>query len=145
MANHFAPLIRIAPPVYSSFTTGQTGFFIFLTTLLAISISHFWLKSYEDKIRIRLLYGFFVAFSVFCLVWICLQPQLYSILLRILIVCASPLIAHFFVFTTSRKATITFIVTIVLAVFLTILNIFDIQWGQTASFFTSIWNGLLTF
>lgn len=143
---HFAPLGQLNLYLNSSsFTIRQTGIFILTIILLLFSIGHFWLKSYEDKIRIRMLLGFFIAICLFCLLLIGVQPQQYSLFIRILILCASPLIAHFFTFTNSRETNVIFIITVALAFVLTVFNIFNLQMEQFASFFTKIWNGSLIF
>jgi len=91
---------------------------------------HFWLHSFEDKIRIRLLYGFFTSMLLFCTLLLCLQPQHYKVLMPLLTVFASPLIAHFLTFTQSRLTNIVFIVVGVLTLALIVLNL----WRPSLSF-----------
>ena len=104
--------------------------FAFLVILSAAGVIHFWSYSFEEKIRIRLIYGFLTSLLSFTLLFIVLQPQHYDALLRIAIVCASPLIAHVFTFTASRISNILFFVTAGLAVVIAAFSL----WTQSLIF-----------
>lgn len=122
---HFEELTHWTfPPAYGSIGVGRLVALGFTLALAATGAIHFWTRSYEDKIRIRLLYGFFTTMTVYSTLLLALLPHHYEPLMRLLLVTASPLIAHFFTHTSSRLTNVTFIATIVAAVAITMLNIF---------------------
>ena len=125
MAAHFRSLIDFTPfgEAYQSLTVNQVIVLSFTTLLLCISIYRFWKYSFEDKIRIRLIYGFITVMSLLCIVCLLLQPQLYQWLMPLIIAFGSPLIAHFFTFTSSKQTNILFMITAVLSVHITIFNL----------------------
>ena len=103
----------------AAFTFSLSSLARMAAVLLTVALSltgaiHFWTRSYEDKIRIRLLYGFFTTMTAFTTVFLVLQPQHYEPLMRLLLITASPLIAHFFTHTSSRITNILFIAVIIL-------------------------------
>ena len=121
LADHFGELadIRYALPPYPL----ERGILLLFALVLAAGgIMHFWSRSFEDKIRIRLLYGFFITLTALTVLFILAQPQHYDVLMRVLAVCASPLIAHVFTFTSSRLSGILFFTAIALSVALTVLS-----------------------
>ena len=86
-------------------------------------VFHFWQKSFEDKTRVRLLYGFLTALSVSFIVAVLLLPGHYDPLMRLAIVCVSPLVAHFFTFTRTRLTNILFLLAVLIVVALTIYSL----------------------
>ena len=131
MADHFPRLWQLETPFQHFPTTvGLIGVFSFIMIAGIAGIVHFWLRSFEDKIRIRLLYGFFTSMVLLCAFFILLQPQHFEELIRLLTVFASPLIAHFLTLTQSRITNIAFIVISVLALALIVLNL----WMPSLSF-----------
>ena len=96
--------------------------FVFTLALSIIGMAHFWSRSYEDKIRIRLLYGLFTTMTFACAVMLVVQPQHYATLMRLMIVFASPLIAHFFTLTSSRLTNALFIAAIAVAAVIGVLT-----------------------
>lgn len=100
----------------------QILIFVFTLTLSIVGMAHFWSRCYEDKIRIRLLYGLFTTMTFACALMLVVQPQHYATLMRLMLVFASPLIAHFFTLTSSRLTGILFIVAIVLAAVIGVLT-----------------------
>ena len=73
----------VFPADYQAVSIEQWLIFAFLTVTSIASIIHFWMYSYEDKIRIRQLYGFLTAMSLITLLYIVLQPHQYHIFIRI--------------------------------------------------------------
>ena len=123
-ANHFAGLASLPFPYdYTTLTVSQVVAFAFIVVLVATGIVHFWLFSVEDRIRIRQLYAVFIKLSLLTIVFIMLQPQHYSVLLRMLIVTASPIIAHFLTLTHSKVTNVVFIASMVLALLITMFNL----------------------
>ena len=120
---HFQRLVTFGPLFdFSAVTVSQAAIYLFTLILSVMGIIHFWNRSYEDKIRIRLLYGFFTTMTLVCMVFILLQPQHYATLMRLTLVFASPLIAHFLVLTSSKITNIVFVLAIVTTVAITIVN-----------------------
>lgn len=131
MTEHFAKLAQLAVPYRDMTINIGLLAVVVLTVVLSITgIVHFWLHSFEDKIRIRLLYGFFTSMLLFGTLLLCLQPQHYEVLIPLQTVFASPLIAHFLTFTQSRLTNIVFIVVGVLTLALIVLNL----WRPSLSF-----------
>ena len=122
LSQHFAQLadLRLSVPQW---TVGRILVIVFTLLSAGIGIIHFWQYSFEDKIRIRLLYGFFTAMTAATLFFLVVQPQHCDVLLRLLILCASPLIAHVMTFTSSRLSNILFFVAMALAIALTVFNL----------------------
>ena len=125
LADHFTQLVDISP--LSQFTShlflGSILVLVLTLVLAAIGIAHFWQYSFEDKIRIRLLYGFFTAITAVTVFFIIVQPQHFDVLMRLLTLFACPLIAHVLTFTSSRLSNILFFVALALAVALTAFNL----------------------
>ncbi len=125
LADHFSKLadIAIQSPITSHLFLGGLLVFILTIILATIGMAHFWQYSFEDKIRIRLLYGFFTAMTAVTVLFILVQPQHFSVLMRLLTLCASPLIAHVLTFTSSRLSNILFFVALALALALAVFNL----------------------
>ena len=125
LVEHFTDFINYKELFdYSMVTEHQVINFAFITLLVILSAIHFIRNSYADKIRTRMIYESLIMMSLTSIAFIILQPQHYSELIGILIVCASPLIAHFITFTRGRIANITFIVMLILTIIIMLFNIF---------------------
>ncbi len=109
---------------YSAVTDHQLINLGFITLLTVISSIHFIRTSYADKIRTRMIYESLIMMSAACILFIVLQPQHIHEVGGILVVSASPLIAHFITFTKGKVSNITFITMLVLAVLILAFNIF---------------------
>lgn len=118
------------PYDYRQLTINQIVVFAYVVAIGLTGTIHYWRNSSDDKIRIRQLYGWFIAMSAVCSAWLIVQPQLYDMLLRLLIVNTAPLIAHFLSLTHTRVTNIVFYVICTVAVLVTI---------------TSLWMPSLTF
>lgn len=121
---HFSRLADIHFPVdYSQLTTGQVATFVFIMATGLTGTVHYLRTSYNDKIRIRMLYNFFIAMNMLSAVFIIVQPQHYDFLLRMITVNTSPLIAHFISLTRTRVTNIAFYVMTAAALILTGYNL----------------------
>lgn len=146
VGRHFTALAELPfPGSYASLTVNQIAVFAFVTLLAIISILHFWNRSFEDKIRIRQLYGYFTIICLTCIGLLVLYPQHYDELMRIAIIMASPLAAHYFTLTSSRFTNISFCVAVTIAFLLMLLGLFDPSIDACRTFFQDPWSGLLTF
>ncbi len=122
--DHFLALAHWQMPF--DFTTTDVHRLVTLAYVMLIGIigtAHFLAYSYQDKIRTRMLYEMFIALEVCFLVLLLLQPQHFDMLLSLLIVVVSPLIGHFMSLTHSRLSNITFFALIIMALLLTIFNV----------------------
>lgn len=127
-SDHFAQLANTTFHLSSfSFQLPLSAVLVFALTfcLAVVGIAHFWQYSFEDKIRIRLIYGFFTAMTAVTVLFIAVLPQHFDVLMQLFILCSSPLIAHVMTFTSSRLSNILFFVALAFAVALTIFNLFE--------------------
>jgi len=97
--------------------------FLFIILMAIIGGIHYIRKSFQDKIRTRMIYEFFLWMTGMTAVFIILQPQHTIILLGILIVNTSPLIGHFLALTHTRWTNVMFYVIIILTLFFTVYNL----------------------
>lgn len=122
MLHHFCELIVFQPVAVGLFESHLFVTLLFIGILGITGCVHYMRYSFEDSIRTRMFYNMLMLVFLFTLVFIILQPQQYDLLLRVLIISASPLIAQYFVFTRSRISNITFIVSCILTLALTAYN-----------------------
>lgn len=124
LADHLSMLIELEIPYdYTQTDWMRWLFFGFLAVLTVTGIVHCRHNSYEDKIRIRLLLGFFAVMALTCMVLTALQPYLYDPMMRFAVICASPLIAHFLTLTSSRITNIVFFTSMGICIAITALNL----------------------
>lgn len=124
LTEHFAQLADFRSSIgHTAMGIGQWLAYGMTVVLALVGIVSFWHNSYEDKIRIRLLYGFFTWMTAACLMATLLQPQHYDPLMRLAVMFASPLLAHFIALTNSRLTNIIFIVAAVIILFITLFNL----------------------
>jgi hypothetical protein len=133
------------PYDYSSLSFGQVSVFVFTGVLTLVGIVHFQNRAFEDRIRIRMLYGFFIIVNLVTVAFVAMQPQHYDVLMRIILITGSPLVAHFFTLTNMRLTNIFFVVSCLLAVVLTMLNLYTPLIVSTGRAAVCLWNGLLNF
>lgn len=122
--NHFSRIAAVSmPPDYSTLTPGHIAAFLFTLIICLTGIVHYLRTSYNDKIRTRMLYQFFMTMSLLSAALIIVLPQHYDLLLRMMIINTSPLIAHFIALTRTRVTNIAFCVITLLALILTGYNL----------------------
>ena len=140
---HFKTLWEWKFPIdYSILTIGQSASVIFILIITSVSAFHFWSKSFEDKIRIRQIYGFFAWIIIFTFILLAIQPQHFDTLMRLIIICASPFVAHFFTLTNSRFSNFFFIITCIMTVLVTIINLYSSPLSLISDGTGVLWNGL---
>lgn len=106
---HFAQLWafgRIAD--FSSWRLPHLLTLALVATLAVTGTAHYLRTSYNDKIRIRMFYGCFITANFATLVFLALQPQLFDLLIRMMIINTSPLIAHFIALTKTKATNMAF-------------------------------------
>lgn len=124
LTNHLSDLNSfIFPADYLAITIEQLLVYIFLMAISITGIIHFWQYSYEDKIHIRQLFGFFIAINLFTLLFIALQPHQFNAFIRIAIISASPIVAHFLTLTNSRITNIAFFAILSACIIITFTNL----------------------
>lgn len=97
--------------------------FGFIFVLMMTGVIHFFRNSYKDKIRTRQLYGFFMAMALVVIVFMGLQPQHCNVLMPLLIVNASPIIAHFMALTYTKWTNIAFYVIVATSLLIMAYNV----------------------
>ena len=124
MVTHFASIACFHQVLdYTCLTKTQLITFVFVLMIAMMSIGHYMWKRRLDRIRTRMIYHFFITFDLIIILFIALQPQHFSVLFAMMIVCTSPLIAHFIAHTHSRLSNITFYIVLVITLILTALNL----------------------
>ena len=124
VTDHFRQLAEFQFPFdYSLLSASQIITFFFIVIIATIGTIHYWRTSYNDKIRIRQLYGIFIWMDALSILFVCLQPQHYDSLIRLMIINTAPLIAHFIALTQTRVTNITFHILYLTAIVLTAYNL----------------------
>ena len=94
-----------------------------LTVFGLIGTIHFLRQYYNDKIRVQQIYYGFIVMGASTIGMIFLLPQHYDMLIRMLIICVSPLIGHFLSLTHTKITNIAFFVITTAVLALTIFNL----------------------
>jgi len=115
---HFEPLFQ-----YQHITLNQLIVFGWVALLALLGIIHYASQSFLDKIRTRMIYHIFMTLDLLIVVFMVLQPQHFETLLNLMIVCTSPLIAHFAAHTHSKLSNFTFNVMIFITLLITAVNL----------------------
>ena len=124
ITNHFMALTVFEEPFNLYGITDSQKATLGLVILLAIiGTTHYIRKSYLDKIRIRMFYGFFIFMDLAALLFLLLQPQHFNAMLLLMIINTSPLVAHFVALSSTRLTNITFMVLCAASLLLTAYNI----------------------
>lgn len=121
---HITSLTDFEFPV--NYTRVGIGFMTTLALFILATITgivHYLRKSFNDKIRIRMLYGFFIWMNLLAITFVCLQPQRYDMLLRLIIINTAPLIAHFLALTSTRATNVAFYLITAATLLITAYNV----------------------
>ena len=122
--DHFMALTAFDEPFnFYGITDSQKATLGLVILLSIIGTVHYIRKSYLDKIRIRMFYGFFIFMDMAALLFLLLQPQHFNAMLLIMILNTSPLIAHFAALSSTKLTNITFMTLCIATLLLTIYNI----------------------
>lgn len=124
---HFSQLVAFGMVAdFSVVPTAALVAICFVFILSLTGIIHYIRKRINDKTRTRMLYNTFILVNIASIVFFILQPQQYMTLFTVMIVTASPLIAHYIALTHTRITDISFKVIVAAALALTIINIFKL-------------------
>lgn len=123
-AAHFAALADVWQPLtIPQPSLSQILTLVFTAAVAITGIIHFVRTSYNDKIRIRMIYYCFILMTVLSFVFLLLRPEYYNFTMRILIICACPLVGHFIALTHTRITNIAFIAIVAGALLITGYNL----------------------
>jgi hypothetical protein len=114
----FQPMSSWQPP---SEHLSLTLIFVFLLGLTGTI--HFLRYSYQDKIRIRMIYYVFIATWLLSSIFAAVQPQHAPIMLKVMMISTSALIAHFITLTKTRITNVAFLLILVCLILLTVYNL----------------------
>lgn len=124
LATHFISIFQFHKPFdFTIISFHQLLTFLFIVALSVIGAVHFNIYSYQDRIRIRMIYEMFIVLDACCFVFAVLQPQYFNELLGMSIVLTAPLIGHFLALTHSKLSNIVFFILVAIALFITGFNL----------------------
>lgn len=120
----FIPLYDVSAFLeYGSVSVGEICSFFVMIVLILAGTFHFIKYSYEDKIRVRMLYWMQIVMAWFLVTLIALFPLYANHFLPMLCVPAAVLSAHFFAHTSTKISNAFFIVILFLVVIVTVLQL----------------------
>lgn len=121
---HFTEVFQLGPLLrLGAITIHQWLTFAYVLVVAVIGTAHFYLYSYQDKIRIRLIYYMFAVLAFILLAAALLQPQNFDTLLGMAIVVTAPLAGHYAALTRSRASNATFLLLAATALAITVFNL----------------------
>ena len=122
--SHFMVLGDFARPLdFSLLTIHQIVSLVVVVLFAVIGTIHFIRQHHDDKIRIRLLYHFFIWMDLATVLFLILQPQHYDYLMRILMINTAPLTGHFLALTHTRWTNMAFFAIVAIILFVTGFNL----------------------
>ena len=126
LGTHFLSVFQFGKPFYAQ-GVGLHEWLTFAFVLLCAIIGgvHFMMYSYQDRIRIRMIYEMFIVLDSLTVLFAILQPQHFDFLLGMSIVLTAPLIGHWLALTHTRLSNIVSIVLFAIAFGLTVFNLID--------------------
>jgi len=118
---HFTALGDVMFPIdYTVLSLPRILFFVLMVGLGITGTVHFVRTSSRDKIRTRQLYYSFILLGTVAILLLALQPQLYDLMIRVLLITTSPLIGHFVALTSTKVTNIAFLTIVVVVLALTV-------------------------
>lgn len=111
---------------YTHVTAEQAVTFAYICVLGTVGAVHYLRNSYNDKIRTRMLFEFFITLEVATAAALAVEPNYYDPLIRLLIICVAPLIGHFIALTHTLITNIAFALMTLSALALTACNLLGI-------------------
>ncbi|MBP5257956.1 MAG: hypothetical protein J6Z41_04350 [Prevotella sp.] len=124
ISTHFSPLWQFSPLCdISRLSMRELITFALILILALTGTIHYVRTGYNDKIRTRMLYSFFITICWATIIFLVLQPLHYNELIPMIIVSVSPLIAHFLALTHTWFTNLAFWLFFLAISTLTVLNI----------------------
>ena len=108
---------------YHALTLSQISYFVLLLVLFLTGAIHFWMTSYLDKIRVRQIYVSMILLTLYTILMLALQPQMFDTLIYMMTIPVSTITAHFFSLTRSRITNIFFFVVMAVILLITGMNL----------------------
>jgi hypothetical protein len=130
LIEHVTTLIKFTPLSLKRIPFNQFITLIFILLIATIGIIHYLRTSYNDKIKVRMLFEIFIVMDIISIIFIALQPNHYDLLLRLIVINTSPLIAHYITLTRTWITNISFVIILIAAMILTAYNL----WMPSFSF-----------
>lgn len=123
LGTHFISILQFGTPFYLVDVKLQEWLTFALVLLCAIIGSiHFLMYSYQDRIRIRLIYEMFIVLDGLTMFFALIQPQHFDCLLGMAIVLTAPIIGHWLALTSSKLSNIVSMLLAAAVFALTIYN-----------------------
>lgn len=127
LGTHFISILQFGTPFYLVDVKPQEWLtFAFVLLCALIGSIHFLMYSYQDRIRIRLIYEMFIVIDGLTMFFALIQPQHFDCLLGMAIVLTAPIIGHWLALTSSRLSNIVSMLLAAAAFALTIYNMIGI-------------------
>jgi len=123
LVDHVIVLTKFAPLSLGKIPFNKSITLAFILLMAIIGTIHYLRTSYNDKIKVRMLFEMFIAMDIISIIFIGLQPDHYDLLLRLVIINTSPLIAHYVTLTRTWITNISFLFIIIVALALTVYNL----------------------
>ncbi len=123
MSAHFLNAWQFQFPDLSAHTVPELAFWAYITLLSLVGTIHFLLTRYKDKIRVRVMLSVYIIQMLAVQLFMLFCPASFPELMALLLLSASPLVAHFFALTRSRFSNIFFIISLVALVVLAVQNL----------------------
>lgn len=130
--DHFTILVQFHPlcNLFTVLPVNKLITFLCILLLVFTGIIHYMRTSYNDKIRVRMLFDAFITIDIFVIAFIFLQPAYFNVLLQLLIINTSPLIGHYATLTHTWITNISFVVIMLGMLLLTSYNL----WAPSLTF-----------
>ncbi|MBQ0049590.1 MAG: hypothetical protein KBT12_05070 [Bacteroidales bacterium] len=132
--NQITALHLIDSDLYPLLTLQQGCSWLLLSLLGLLGMLHYLSTSYDDRIQVRMMFYILCSQFVVIELYVGLQPDHLDTMLPMLMVTASPLIAHFFALTSSWFTNALFVLTVLAFGALAYLNI----WMPSSTFLHSM-------
>ncbi len=127
LGTHFISILQFGTPFYLVDIKPQEWLtFAFVLLCALVGSIHFLMYSYQDRIRIRLIYEMFIVIDGLTMFFALIQPQHFDCLLGMAIVLTAPIIGHWLALTSSRLSNIVSMLLAAAAFALTIYNMIGI-------------------
>lgn len=129
----FAQLGELPSFSLSDFAVDDLQRLMMLAVVIILGIvggTHFIMKHFEDRFRVRQLYYSFIYLAFYTVGLLFVIPSRFDMLLRILIIAVCPLIGHFFALTKTKASNNFFLAVAGVILILTIFNL----WSSSSVF-----------
>lgn len=101
-------------------TIKQVILLVYVLLCTIIGTIHYLRTRQQDRIKTQLLYEMIITINIVAILFLALQPQHFNSLIGIIIVCTSPLIAHFIALTNTKWTNLLTKLLLLLAVGITL-------------------------